>query len=847
MPVDKTNKFSCNSTRVASSSSVSILESKDTNSKKRVLLNTTSKSTSKDVKKSKSSFISVANKNDTMNSNVSDLKTNVLKAKTVNTVHHGSNLVCVSCGKDVFMVSHDQCVACYDLSLNSRVKRVLFTSPVAAKSSKLGDTLVVAKSRFSVATPPKATNKVSRASPLTPESRQSRTLSTYMKNKIKTDQRLSISEEALGSFGKSQTYRFDSLLKISVERHPENIHFICYVQRIDTWAEGTTESRKQNKNKSKSWKIGKIKYMQNITCWNCNQKGHFQYQCSKLVASRDKVVNIAAGDSDDALVCCVKNTVEDRIMDYGISFQATYCKEELERFKLRSSKVCLADDKTLDIAGVGNVILKTSFGTIWTLKDVRYIPSLKRRIILVGQLDEEGYHIGFRDQQWKVTKGSLVVACGNKSKSLYMVEHQRLGDRSRIGMNMLASKGNVPDVRKVDIYFYKPGGLVKQKKLSFIMSEKTRQLQRADSVSMAYIIYRIPYVPIELRNPEEEWRGKDTSLTHLNVFGCEHLLSFRDTKSHQVIQSRNITFVDSIYGAKSTTNSSSLTKPIQKSQVVLVDISKNLAENDSIVIEHGLSSEITQSLSGSSDTSEGSENSRSFEDSRRSDEEDFEDEAFSEEGGSKTPQKKVNQSLIQKPCVSMNPYSGSRLLMKKWVKEEQDGRKRYKARLVVKVFLQIHRVDYNEIFSPVIKMTTIRLVLSIVASEDLHLEQLDVKTTFLHGDLDKDIYMTQQVGFQSAGKEENLVCKLKKSLDVHQVGNEREVEALRSFNWHPRELITEYGVLLERKAQVLKIWHDNGTEFKNATLKSYYEKLGILYHISIARTPQQNGVVECRN
>ncbi|GKE43231.1 hypothetical protein Tco_1470515 [Tanacetum coccineum] len=71
-PVDKTNKFSCNSTGVASSSSVSISESKDTNSKKRVLLNTTSKSTSKDVKKSKSSFISVANKNDRMNSNVFD-------------------------------------------------------------------------------------------------------------------------------------------------------------------------------------------------------------------------------------------------------------------------------------------------------------------------------------------------------------------------------------------------------------------------------------------------------------------------------------------------------------------------------------------------------------------------------------------------------------------------------------------------------------------------------------------------------------------------------------------------------------------------------------------------------
>ncbi|GJS53481.1 hypothetical protein Tco_0626843 [Tanacetum coccineum] len=143
---------------------------------------------------------------------------------------------------------------------------------------------------------------------------------------------------------------------------------------------------------------------------------------SKIGEIKDKEVNQAARDSDDALVCCVENTVEDRIMDSGASFHATYCKEELERFKLRSGKVRLADDKTLDIAGVGDVVLKTSFGTSWTLKDVRYIPGLKRRLISVGQLDEEGYHVGFGDQQWKVTKGSLVVAHGNKRGSLYMVE-----------------------------------------------------------------------------------------------------------------------------------------------------------------------------------------------------------------------------------------------------------------------------------------------------------------------------------------------------------------------------------------------------------------------------------------
>ncbi|GKE35069.1 hypothetical protein Tco_1454391, partial [Tanacetum coccineum] len=113
---------------------------------------------------------------------------------------------------------------------------------------------------------------------------------------------------------------------------------------------------------------------------------------------RDKEVNMAAGDCDDALVCYVENTIDDRIMYFGASFHATYCKEVLERFKLCSSKVRLVDDKTLDIAGIGDVVLKKSFGTSWTLKDVRYIPCLKKRLISIGQLDEEGCHIGCGDQ-----------------------------------------------------------------------------------------------------------------------------------------------------------------------------------------------------------------------------------------------------------------------------------------------------------------------------------------------------------------------------------------------------------------------------------------------------------------
>ncbi|GJV79411.1 hypothetical protein Tco_1515281 [Tanacetum coccineum] len=124
-PVTKTNISVSNSTSVESSNSVRRPQSKDNKSKKRVLKNTNIKSTSTNVRKFSDSI----------------------------------------------------------------VKSTLFTSHVAAKSRNLGTTFVVAKSRFSVAKPSTATNKVSSASSLSPESSQSGPLCNYMKNKIATSRK----------------------------------------------------------------------------------------------------------------------------------------------------------------------------------------------------------------------------------------------------------------------------------------------------------------------------------------------------------------------------------------------------------------------------------------------------------------------------------------------------------------------------------------------------------------------------------------------------------------------------------------------------------------------------------
>ena len=124
------------------------------------------------------------------------------------------------------------------------------------------------------------------------------------------------------------------------------------------------------------------------------------------------------------------------------------------------------------------------------------------------------------------------------------------------------------------------------------------------------------------------------------------------------------------------------------------------------------------------------------------------------------------QSLVKNQTWELQDLASHRQpITCKWLyklKHNADGLiARYKARLVAKGFSQLSGLDYGETFALVAKGDSIRTLLSIAAAEDYEILQFDIKTAFLYGNLDEEIFMHQVPGYEVPGKQ---VYRLRKSL-----------------------------------------------------------------------------------
>ena len=269
---------------------------------------------------------------------------------------------------------------------------------------------------------------------------------------------------------------------------------------LNTEIRGRSDSRGRNRGRSKSRNRnqGKKDYSR-VVCWNCDKSGHFQNQCKapkkeKKEKKSQESANVAE-EIHDSLMLSVSSPSDEWVVDSGASFHSCSSSEFMESYTPSSQGVVyLADNTPMKIAGKGDVMIRSTNGTVWKLRGVRHIPGLKRNLISVGQLDDEGYTSTFGEGRWKISKGVMTLARGLKSGTLYMSSnscgsislagdtvnakqwHDRLGHMSEKGMKVLSTRGLLPGLDSVDVGMCEDCILGKQKRVSF--STTGRELKK---------------------------------------------------------------------------------------------------------------------------------------------------------------------------------------------------------------------------------------------------------------------------------------------------------------------------------------------------------------------------------
>lgn len=317
----------------------------------------------------------------------------------------------------------------------------------------------------------------------------------------------------------------------------------------------------------------------------------------------------------------------------------------------------------------------------------------------------------------------------------------------------------------------------------------------AEAVNTAvYLLNHAPTSQSPGSTPYELWTGKELSLKHLRTFGSEAYMHVPDQLRKKLLpKSIKTIFV----GYERNSTNYRLFDPESKT----IKISRNVTFNENshiseihlqntIPISNPEYEDTASELQTTSETSE----SDTFNESQNLDDNDssynlrprqnlriprrydvnvaeipktYEEAVNSQQSKEwKDAMKEELESLEKNNTWELVEYpQGKNVIGSKWVfniKYLPNGKiERFKARLCAKGFSQVEGVDFYETFSPTSRYDTIRTILAIAAQKKLKILQSDIKTAFLHGDIDEEIYMQPPPGLPA---ESDLVCKLRKAL-----------------------------------------------------------------------------------
>ncbi|KAL6333744.1 hypothetical protein AAG906_028930 [Vitis piasezkii] len=504
-------------------------------------------------------------------------------------------------------------------------------------------------------------------------------------------------------------------------------------------------------------------------CYNCGKTGHKSNDCRKPKKEKKPQANVTEFDK-----------LSNDVSEMNLSAVVSECNI------VGNTKECSK------VEGRGKVILKMTSGKELTLNDVLHVPDIRKNLVSGSLLSKNGFKLVFVSDKFVLTKNEMFVGKGYLSDGLFKMNVMTVVPKS-INNNKIDSSAyllessNIWHVenqlsKKIKAIrsdrggeyespfeeFCLEHGIIHQTTAPYspqsngIAERKNRTLKEMMNATLLSSVYPIIYgrifVKIGPKTIDCIFIGyaNNSSAYRFLVYKSE----IPDVHVNTIIESRNAAFFETIfpYNKSSETSTQKRTHDIT--------FGNNQLEVNQESKEKQVDEEPRRGKRARKSTSFGPDfltyllenDPQTFKEAMSSPEASYWKEAINSE----------IESILQNhtwELVALPP--GTKTLGCKWIfkkKMKADGSiDKYKARLVAKGYKQREGLDYFDTYSPVSRITSIRMLIAIAAINNLEIHQMDVKTTFLNGELDEEIYMDQPEGFIAPGQERK-VCKLVKSL-----------------------------------------------------------------------------------
>nr|GEW01016.1 retrotransposon protein, putative, Ty1-copia subclass [Tanacetum cinerariifolium] len=531
------------------------------------------------------------------------------------------------------------------------------------------------------------------------------------------------------------------------------------------------QSRGQSRSKSR---CGRLK------CYICQSENHLNRNCLKNnhnksigYVKKDEQPSSSGSTYDDSKVMMVMSAqaLLDWIMDSGCSYRMTPMLDILFDFlECDGDSVLLDDNKECKIRGICKVRVQLKDGSSFVLNNVRVILSGIRRDNCVYSLNGHAVaSAGKAGAVWQEKSRFKHESFGKFKEWKQLVDNQT----GRTVKKLRTDNGLEFCNRKFKQLSIE-SGIARH-----LISGLPKTFWAKATCTAAYLINRSPSTSIEKKTPMKMWSGHPSDYEMLRVFGCvayphdkqgklearaiqcvllgypEGVKGYRlyrlDDESPIIVTSRNVVFNESVmYKDTLKDSGSGADKSVEELQVEveLQRLNNHTPEEDQTDQEDGDDKDVGDQETNQTPDLTDYQLARDREPRTRIKPLRFRDESnVTAYAFVVAEEEDTHKPLTYQEAVACE-YTGQKLVSCKWlfkIKERIEGvqKPRYKARLVARGFTQRPGIDYNEVFSLVVRHTSIRVILALTACKDYELEQLDVKTVFLHGNLEEVIYMRQ--------------------------------------------------------------------------------------------------------